>query len=156
MTTVLQLVITWVLMIPLASCQHDSSAHLVFSYASGGAHHPEGFGEWRVQLDKQGDLFVQHDVHGKVTNYDQVSIAESVNEKLWKLIRSVPFRELADTGTPRVPGASESRFVLREKDRTLEFRVPAQQLEEHEALSLLVGELERLIEKYTGESPVLR
>ena len=77
--------------IVLGTCctpQPRLSENQMFEFSSGGAHHPQGFGEWRVRLDAAGVFSIAHNVRDEVKDYGAFTLTEGENSELWELIRA--------------------------------------------------------------------
>jgi serine protease inhibitor len=128
----------------------------VFEFANGGAHHHEGFGEWRVRLTSGGSFAVSHDVRGKVTEYGPYSLSDKDNTRLWKLVANADIANLKLPVRRGVPGETQYTFALTADGKTRVAKVWSNDVwKEEPPLMALRGALKDLIGEHTRQKPVL-
>jgi hypothetical protein len=127
-----------------------------FEFASGGANHPSGAGEWRIKLDGAGAISVVHDVQGKVQEYGTATLAAGVSADLWSLIEAARLAEVKSSTRPPMPDEVAYTFILREGGRTHNVRIWVTEAADSQALVELVQGIGALIEQQTQVKPVLR
>ncbi len=125
-----------------------------FSFSSGGAYHPKGFGEWHVRLDAEGRFDVSHQVRDTVEPYGPFQLEPEEAAELWALIQAAGIPSKSST-RPGIPDEPLEIFLL--DGPTCAFRVElwAGEVEEDAALTALIEKLAALIREYTGEEPIL-
>ena len=122
-----------------------------FSFASGGAHHPAGHGEWRVRLEPSGRSVVEHQVMDDVVTYGPFELGPEEAEALWGLIQMSGIPCLSSSTRAGVPDEPLFVFSLEGPDRNWRVELWRGDVEENEALMALVDALAALIETYTGK-----
>jgi hypothetical protein len=138
------------------SVQSRGSSDRVFEFSSGGAYHFAGFGEWQVRLDGEGVFSVEHNVRGEINDYGSFELTKGERAELWGLIDVADVGGLESSQRAGVPDEVQYTFALRERGRVHEMRIWANDARENEGLMTLIDEIGGIIEKYTGESVVLR
>ncbi len=126
-----------------------------FSFASGGAHHPAGHGEWRVRLEPPGRVVVEHQVMDDVATYGPFDLGPEEAEALWGLIQMSGIPCPSSSTRAGIPDEPLLVFSLEGPDRNWRVELWRGDVEENEALMALVDALAALIETYTGKEPRL-
>jgi hypothetical protein len=141
-----------------ASCtsQPRLSESQVFEFSSGGAHHPGGFGEWRVRLDAAGIFSITHNVRGEVKDYGAFTLTERENSGLWELIQDTHIESLESSQRPGVPDEIQYTFALRDETQVHSVKIWVNDARENDEIVALVDRIATLIEARTGQKPVLR
>lgn len=139
-----------------AGCTAVPAAGRSFEFASGGANHPSGAGEWRVKLDGAGVLAIAHDVQGKVREYGTATLPAGASADLWSLIEAAKLAEVKSSTRPPMPDEVAYTFTLREGGRTHNVRIWVTEAADSQALVGLVQGIGALIEQQTQVKPVLR
>ena len=129
--------------------------HQTFEFFSGGAYHVEGYGEWTVKVGTEGAFSVTHNIRGEVTDYGAFILAEQENLELWKLIRAIHIEDIEPSDRPGRPDEVRYSFLLRDNGQTHSVSMWVDDAREEEGIAVLVERLATLIEKVTGEAPVL-
>jgi hypothetical protein len=126
-----------------------------FSFSSGGAYHPKGYGEWHVRLDVKGRFDVTYQVGDTVEPYGPFQLEPEGAEELWTLIQTAGIPERESSTRPGIP--DEPRYTFALEGPTCVFRVElwAGEVEEDAALTALIERISALIRVYTGEEPVI-
>lgn len=128
-----------------------------FEFDSGGAHHPAGYGAWRVVVNTAGTFSVTHDVAGTVYDCGSFTLSRAENDELWRLV--------ADANIARLPAASRRpgnpdeplyRFTLAEGENVLRVEAWRDDVARDKKVQALLEYLTELIKKYAGTRPVLR
>jgi hypothetical protein len=127
-----------------------------FEFSSGGAYHPSGYGEWRIQLESQGQLSIEHNVQGKVTEYGPFRISEQENQELWRLINQCKLENLGSSKLPGIPDEVKYTFSLKDPTGVHQADLWVGDTQDNYDLVLLVDQIGSTIESCTGEKPVLR
>ena len=145
--------------IVLGACctpQPRLSENQMFEFSSGGAHHPQGFGEWRVRLDAAGVFSIAHNVRDEVKDYGAFTLTEGENSELWELIRAANIESLESSQRPGVPDEVKYTFVLRDEARAHSMEIWINDARENDEIIALVDRIATLIEAYTKLKPVLQ
>jgi len=126
-----------------------------FIFSSGGAYHPEGLGEWRVQVDGFGNFEVVHQVEDEVESFGPFQLEAEENQQLWELIQAADIPNRESSTRPGVPDEVQYTFTLKSATCVYQVTLWIGDAQEDEVLMALVDELAMLIEKYTGQVPRL-
>ena len=124
-----------------------------FFFDSGGAHHIEGYGAWRVTLDREGRLAIEHQVQNDVQKIEPVTLDAETSGALWELIASAKIRQLGPSERPGVPGEVKYTFRLANEKGGFVVQTWADDLRDQEATLALLARLNQLIEERTEEKP---
>jgi hypothetical protein len=128
----------------------------VFRFDSGGAHHFEGYGAWRVTVDREGNLAVAHQVADKLREFPAVRLAPEEAAALWKTIDAAGLVESSIPGRPGVPDEVVVTFGLAKAGaEPVAVKLWAADIAQRPPLAVLGAAMEALIAKHTGEKPVL-
>jgi hypothetical protein len=127
-----------------------------FEFSSGGAYHIQGYGEWQVKVDSSGGLSVAHDVQGNVTDYGSFSLTKQETAEVWQLIRAVHLEELSSSQRAGVPDEVQYHFKLNDGKSVHGVKIWVNDARQNEQIVALVDQIGRLIQTYTGETPVLK
>jgi hypothetical protein len=127
-----------------------------FAFSSGGAYHFQGNGEWKVRADEDGHLSVEYNVFGVVTRFGPFQLAQDDAALLWDLIAGAAFEQRDSPPGPGMPEESLLGFALSGQSSLFNVQLWASETREDAPILNLLGELDRLIEKYTGRKPALR
>jgi hypothetical protein len=127
----------------------------VFEYASGGASHFEGHGEWRVRVTAGGAMTVAHDVRGTVTDHGTVFLTRDETADLWQAIDAAGVDQLASSTAPGIPDDVKQTFALRAEGKERAAAIWGNEVRKNTPLVALKQQLARLVEAYTGAKPVL-
>ena len=92
--------------------QEEGAGGVLFEFFSGGACHPQGFGEWRITVDQRGSLSVAHDVRGRVTDHGTFALSDEEDEVPRHLIRPVRIEEMMSCDRPGIPDEVQHTFIL--------------------------------------------
>ncbi|NOY98099.1 MAG: hypothetical protein GXP40_02705 [Chloroflexi bacterium] len=146
------------LILSLTGCAAQTSPAVpqAFEFSSGGAYHFEGFGEWQISLDRQGELNIAHNVRGDVTNYGVFPLSEAETAHIWAQIEAADLRNLKPARETGLPDEVQYIFVLKDGDTTQEVKVWVGEAQQIPEIAALVESIGALIEKYTQQKPVLR
>ena len=158
MKNALLLVIIWAGIITFASgylLVQRGSEHQTFEFSSGGAYHVEGYGEWVIRADTEGTFSVTHNIRGEVTDYGSFLLAEQESVELWRLIRGIAIEKLHSSDRLGLPDEIEYRFILRDNGQAYSVSLWVDDARENRRIVALVEQLAVLIERHTGEEPVL-
>jgi hypothetical protein len=136
--------------------QPRSSENLVFEFSSGGAHHPAGFGEWRVRLDGAGVFSITHNVRDEVEDYGTFTLTERENSELWELVRAADIESLESSQRPGVPDEVKYTFVLRDETQSHLVEIWVNDARKNDEIVALVDRIATLIEAYAKQEPVLQ
>ncbi|MCU0727833.1 MAG: hypothetical protein MUE73_18905, partial [Planctomycetes bacterium] len=128
----------------------------VFRFDSGGAHHFEGYGAWRVTVDREGNLAIVHQVADERREFPAVRLAAAEAEALWKTIDAAGLVESSVPGRPGVPDEVVVTFALEKVGaEKVSVKLWAADIALRPPLAILGAAMEALIAKHTGEKPVL-
>jgi len=127
-----------------------ASTYKRFKFASGTAHHPEGMGEWRIDLDTNGEVAIEHRLFDTVTEYDSFTLTEAENQLLWAHIAATDIPSLPVTfERPGIPDETAHIFTLYTQNKILTVQMWADDAAENPDLLALTDQLFLLIETYT-------
>ena len=142
-----------------AGCGPDDAtapaAPRTFRFDSGGAHHIQGFGAWRVVAEEDGRFAVSHQVRDEGKDYPEVVLAEDGARALWTAIDAADLATLSSSDRPGVPDESQLTFVLeREGETLLTLTLWANDVRGQLGLDPILAQLRRLIESHHGVKPM--
>jgi len=127
----------------------------VFVFDSGGAHHIQGHGAWRVTASRDGRFQAVHDVRGDETVYDEVVLEPPARAILWAAIDSAGIDTLTASARAGVPDEAELTFRLeRSTGETIEVQIWQNDARERLTLQPLLQELKIRIAETYGVRPV--
>jgi hypothetical protein len=135
--------------------QSDIPAEREFQFSSGGSYHIEGYCEWTIKLDSDGNLAVTHNVQDGVTDFGSFALSAEENDTLWGLVDALGINELESSKRPGMPDEVQHTLALMENGSRHEVQIWIGEAREIEALVKLVTQIGNLIETYTGQQPVL-
>ncbi len=127
-----------------------------FTFSSGGAYHPQGFGAWTLTLDATGRLVITHQVYDEVTTYGPFTLPEQENSDLWALIAQADLAHLPSSDRPGMPDEVRYTFVLQSAGQSRTVTLWVRDAWDLAPLAALLTRLEAIIANYTDQSPVLR
>lgn len=128
-----------------------------FEFSSGGAYHPEGFGEWRVKLNDNGTIEIVHQVGCEVREWISANLAPDRIEELRQLVNQLMGDAELQTREGQItPGTPIYSIALEEERHRKILRIPLAEAGAGASPSKLVEQIRELIVTYTGETPVLR
>ena len=127
-----------------------------FEFSSGGAHHPQGFGEWRVRLDAAGVFSITHNVRDEVKDCGAFTLTERENSELWELVRAANIESLESSQRLGVPDEVKYIFVLRDETQAHSVGIWVNDARRNDEIVALVDRIATLIEVYTKQKPVLQ
>jgi hypothetical protein len=128
----------------------------VLEFSSGGAHHPEGFGEWRVRLDTAGAFSITHNVRDEMKDYGAFTLTDRENSELWELIRIADVKNIESSERPGVPDEVKYTFVLRDEIQAHSVEIWVNDARKNDKIVALVDRIATLIEAYTQQKTVLQ
>lgn len=150
--SILMLVATLTGCIPQSASLGDQA----FQFSSGGAYHFEGYGEWRLRLEADGALSIEHDVRGEVKDYGFFTLSDRENQELWELIQTAGIENLESSQRPGMPDEVRYTFTLNNGTQAHTAEIWIDDARQNELLVALVDRLGALIRSYTGQEPVLK
>jgi len=157
MKTVLLLVLLLGL---VAACGGDDATDVaadpdVFHFDSGGAHHIQGFGAWRVTASRDGSFQATHVVRGKESVYKEVVLDPTTRAILWATIDAAKLDDVVASERAGVPDESQLTLRLERSGKPpLELTLWANDARAQLGLQPLLQELRiRIFETY-GVKPV--
>lgn len=127
----------------------------LFEFESGGAYHISGFGEWIVTLTSPTKFSIEKKLRDKTTSHGMVTLTEDEKTKLWGLIDSTDIVNLKPPHRDASPDEVILTFRVDDNVGTHIREVLVGDAREREAVVSLIKYIGILIEKYTGEKPVL-
>jgi hypothetical protein len=127
-----------------------------FEFRSGGACHISGLGEWTFTFESDGTIHVSHDVGGEMKDYGGYILTDEERSRLLELAQN--FDEANVKSSVRMGVADEVMyiFIVKEKGLIRAANIWIDDAREIDEITKLVDYIGILIEKYTGEVPVLR
>jgi len=144
------LVIWGVLMVLLfVSCGKKNSVR-VFEFSSGGAYHPQGFGEWILAANNKGSFGIRHNVRGDFKEYGVHDLTTDENRELWECIEGVKLTSLTPVREEGYPDEAQYTLSLNEGEKLSERKLWSAEAQENQDFSYLISNLERLTRKYSG------
>ena len=129
-------------------------SRLIFEFDSGGANHPEGYGAWKVRVDG-GHAEFEHRVRGHVARYRPVTLPETEREKLWKLVNGAGLDKRPDSKQNGPPDEPRMTFIIKRGADTRTVTIQLDSRQSDDPVLRLLQNVSELIEKYTGQRPVL-
>jgi hypothetical protein len=127
-----------------------------YEFSSGGAYHPSGYGEWIVRFSNDGAISVRHKRGGEVTDMGQYRLADGERAELDALFLSLDISGMTSSTRPGLPDEALYSFTLRGGSGTHTASVWINDARDNQAIMGMVSYLATLIERYTGEKPVMR
>lgn len=128
---------------------------ILFEFKSGGAYHPSGYGEWMVTLNAPDKFSMIKKIGDKKTDRGTVTLTDDEKTKLWGLIDTVDIVNLKPPHRNASPDEVILTFRVNDNVGTHIREVLIGDAREREAVVSLIEYIGTLIEKYTGEKPVL-
>jgi hypothetical protein len=132
----------------------DTEEYLEFS--SGGDYHPSGCGQWYAKLLGDGSLAVTHIVRGETKYDDAFKLSDDETRRLFSLFCTVNIKSLKSSTRPGLPDEVRYDFTLCDGSGAYVKRMWINEARENKAVMDLVGYLEQLITKYSGQKPIMR
>jgi hypothetical protein len=127
----------------------------VFEFSSGGAYHFEGYGEWQIKVDTEGNFSVTHNVQGEVKTYGTFALTEKETADLWQLIRTIHIEEMSPPQRAGVPDEVQYTFNLEDETDVYTVKIWLNDAGQNDQIMALVNQMATLIKKYIGETPIL-
>jgi hypothetical protein len=120
-----------------------------FAFAGGGAYHPEGMGEWQLQLDNNGVFSGHYNLHGQITPFGPVTLDHATGRAVWKRIAAANIPSLPHTfQRPGIPDEVAYTFTLTQDGDTHTVEMWMEDARQNENLAALIQELEALRETH--------
>lgn len=144
----------------LAGCGGEEVAEISpppdrFLFDSGGAHHLEGYGAWRVTASRDGPFRAVHDVRGEETVYDEVVLEPPARAIFWSAVDRAGLDALRAVDRPGVPDETRLTFRLEKgAGETFETTIWQNDVRGRTNLEVLLQELKIRIEETYGVRPV--
>jgi hypothetical protein len=91
-----------------------------------------------------------------MTDFGSFFLSPSETASLWDLITAAAFDQRTPSRGAAGPQEAMLAFALTAQETLHSVQLWANEAFEDETLARLIGDVERLIEKYTGKHPVLR
>jgi len=142
----------------LSGCASEEKAmkNGVFEFDSGGIYHLQGYGGWKIKLDIKREFSITHNVRGRVKKYGTFLLTEKENSDLWELICAVNIEDMKPSQRARMPDEVEYTFTLKNEAQIHSLQILINDARKNNKITILIGYIAILIEKYTGERPFLR
>ena len=138
-------------------CVYTFNMYRSFAFSSGGACHFQGFGEWKVRADDNGSLAIQQDLFGTLKDFGTFNLSPVDTASLWELIADAAFEQRASSTGPGIPDDCMMGFALSAQETPLHsIQLWASEAFADNSIKRLIEKIENLIEKCTGQKPVLR
>lgn len=129
----------------------------MFEFSSDGAYHFVGYGKWQIKVDSEGNLSISHNVRGEVKEYRTFPLTEPENSELWQLIRGMRLEKMSPPQRAGIPDETQYSFRLEDENGRLQsVEIWINDTRQNDKIVALVDHVGVLIEKYTGETPVLK
>ncbi|MFP4498924.1 MAG: hypothetical protein ACLFQV_12000 [Vulcanimicrobiota bacterium] len=164
--------LTWIILIALAIflvaepvIGHEEENHKekghhfegrVFKFSSGGANHPQGYGEWICELKGHKNLTIRHITSNNVEDFGDFTITCEENHNLWNLVDRIDLYNLKSSQGPGKPDEVEYTFNLEKDGVKYESHIWLGEARENTGVMEVVAMVKTLIEKYMGEKPILK
>ena len=132
----------------------DTKEYLEFD--SGGEYHPSGYGAWNIRLCGDGSIIVSHAVGGETKSRDVFFLTTEESRNLISLFCAVDIKKMKSSTRPGEPDEVLYSLGLRDGSGTYNKSVWIDDAREDPAIMGLVDYLEVLVEKYSGQRPVMR
>jgi hypothetical protein len=140
-----------------ASCAGEAGAGLDYvRFTSGGAWHPGGYGAWTVKVAGSGAMSVRHQVGETVTDKGEFRLTDEEMGRISALVAALDVAHLESSTRPGLPDEVRYDFAVKDDTGVYVRWLWIGDARESEAVMNLVDYLSALIEKYTGERPVMR
>ncbi|MBN2223610.1 MAG: hypothetical protein JW765_02945 [Deltaproteobacteria bacterium] len=147
---------TGIMILAMACCGEPRDTEEYLEFSSGGEYHPSGCGQWRIKLCGDGSLIVSHTVGGRVKSSDVFMLTKFESRRLFSLFCAADIKRMKSSVRPGVPDEVRYSFGLKDGSGTCNKSVWINDARENPAIEDLVAYLETIVEKYTGEKPVMR
>jgi hypothetical protein len=154
--TLLTLLLLLGLALGPAAANPEPEEILFFTFSSGGAHHPEGHGEWLFTLNDGPWVEITHRVGEDVTEYGDFKIDSEDYIALWRLIDAVDVLALEPSTRPGIPDEPTFTFNLERGDGSHVVDLWSGDARENPDIVALVDAIGVTIESCTGVTPVGR
>jgi hypothetical protein len=140
-----------------AGCSHTDAPlnEQSFEFLSGGAYRLEGYGEWRFNLDANGQASITHQVLDDVTGEWNLQLTQEENSELWQKIRHSGLQSRQSSTRAGLPDELQFHFVLKDAEGSHDIDIWINDAREAERIVELIDMIGELIEKYTQEQTVL-
>lgn len=136
--------------------QPELSKNHIFEFSSGGAYHPQGFGEWQVRLTGDGTFSIIHKVAGEITAFGSFTLTEQENATVWELVQTAQLGNLETAQRPGVPDEVEYTFVLTDNAEPRTIKIWINDARKSDKIIALVDAIGDFIELHTKMKPVLK
>jgi len=143
------------LMFGSAAANPEPDEILYFTFSSGGAHHPEGFGEWLFTLNQGPWVEIAHHVGDDLTDYGEFELGWEEASALWRLVEAVDVVSLESSTRPGLPDEPVFTLELERGDGLYTVELWANDARETADVAALVEAIGSAIESCTGVTPVL-
>jgi hypothetical protein len=127
-----------------------------FAFSSATADASDGFGEWRVRAEENGQLSIEHNVPGTVTDFGSFLLSPSETASLWDRITAAAFEGRLASRRAAIPQEALLAFALSAQGTLHSVQLWANEAFADESIAHLIDDVAQLIEKYTGKRPALR
>jgi hypothetical protein len=151
----LALLLVLVLTAGPAAANAEPDENLFFTFSSGGAHHPEGHGEWLFTLNQGPWVEISHRVGDDVSDYGEFELGWEEASALWRLVEAVDVLTLESSTRPGIPDEPTFTLELERGDGTHSVELWSGDARENPDVAALVDAIARTIEDCTGVTPVL-
>lgn len=123
-----------------------------FKLTVGEPYHPEGMGQWVINLNTTGALTVRHNVFDETTKYGPYTLSDQEAQELWTLISTANIESLPRTfERPGQPDETAYTFSLHTINDVYLVEMWVDDAKENPELQALVDQLIYLLETYTGQ-----
>jgi hypothetical protein len=127
-----------------------------FAFSSGGAQHDQGFGDWRIHTDANGNLTIEYNLLGGVTRFGPFRLSAREAQSLWDLIAGAGFDRRMTQSSRGKPDEAVLAFVLFAGKGLHSVQLWSSEALQDASVRPLINEISTLIEKYTGRKALLR
>ncbi len=138
-----------------ASANAEPAENLYFTFSSGGAYHPEGYGEWLFTLNQGPWVEISHRSGDDVTDYGEFELGWEEASALWRLVEAVDIPSLEQSTRPGFPDEATFTLELERGDGTHTVELWTGDARDNPDVAALVEAVGRAIESCTGVTPVL-
>lgn len=106
-------------------------------------------------MDADGEFSIEHDVRGEVEDYGTFPLTEGENSELWNLVGAADIEEMRSLERAGAPDEVQYTFVLGDEREVRSVQIWIGDARQNDDIVALVDYIAILIEKYTGERPIV-
>ncbi|HJZ86762.1 MAG TPA: hypothetical protein VKN99_16405 [Polyangia bacterium] len=130
------------------------AADRTFELATDGADHLRSQGEWSLRFTG-GTLAITHNLHGQVRDYGSFALTGTEISDLWRRVDGAHIERMTSTARPPAPDEVRYSVSLASKTHAHRAEIRLDDMSRDPNFIGLLDGLGALIDKYTGEAPIL-